>query len=219
MTSPPDRPVGSGAGDSPDGLLRIAEAIHLYLGEVQADAELCQRHEATIAVADTGHALATHEAYACSGAVEARVQQAAAALPSWQESPWWRGEGARWEQMKRALRAKARDGPGGRHPVIFRAAAWEGRPVLIQATALNARAALVLGLHFPHVPAALPELSLRTAARALRCHEQLAPGAVARPLVPFLNGPKYLTIREYLRRTMPQNLYASQCFFHGSAEY
>ena len=56
----------------------------------------------------------------------------------------------------------------------------------------------------------MPELPLRTLASVLLCHEFLVPAFVAIPL-PTPQEAASLTVSAYLKRTMPPNLYASQC--------
>jgi len=60
-----------------------------------------------------------------------------------------------------------------------------------------------------------PELPLRLMASLLRCQDALLPEFIAKAQSPYSHHDiKFLTVREYLTKHMPENLYASQCLQH-----
>lgn len=213
MTRQGDR-IGSSVGvDGADGLDRLADALLTYLNEVQNAADICRRHQALTVVHATRRCLTTTQRFQATQKLYEHLKKAAVTLPPWEESPWSKMQLRRWEQLGRAVSTRAE-----MCTLQLRGVAWEEHPVLIHAVTSRSPDVVDIVLRLPAVPADLPELPSFTLARALRCHEHLVPDVVARPLsIGMDGGSASLTVPDFLKRTMPRNLYASQCFFAPGA--
>lgn len=206
-------PTGPQLAASSDDLKLLTDALLAYLHEVQTDAKTCRHHVATTAIRHTSGCLSTLQQFPAGKITEEHLRKAVARLASWEESPLAKGARGRWKRLRQTINEQTEE------KLLFSTGvAWEGYPVWIHA-AVSERALLTVELLLPSLPGDLPTLPSRMLATALRCHEYLIPNMVARPLSPATGGRGggYLTIPEYFRRAIPQNLYASQCFFAQSA--
>ena len=202
-----------------DGLVSVTTALAGYLEEVDEACRTCLQHERTTVVSHAGGALRLTRFFPRSRATVAYIRRAAGGLPDWRQSPFRGAVRKGWERIREETVASPTTGPGGRL-LLVRGISWEGRPVLVRVSAVGADRRLEVELHLPHVSPDLWELPLRTAAHGLLCHALLLPARVASPLpiAPVLpNG--FCTLRQFLTRTAPQNLYSSQCFSDPGAAY
>jgi hypothetical protein len=191
-----------------DALDVLTEAMVSYLDEVNDARAVCMRHERTAsAYADRGimHLIRT---FPWAEEAADRVRDAAERLPRWGRSPL-RDAGLGGRGCKKADGRPA----GSGRPIFSRGVAFEGRPVLVCISRMDGGQVLGLELLLPRILLGLPELSLRQAASGLLCHEYLLAEAVAAALpAATLAEARFLPLLEYLRRTTPRSLYASQCF-------
>ena len=200
-----------------DALDLLTEAIVSYCEEIDECRRICLQHERTTVVYATPCALHLVQLFPWKEKTLAHLRLSVERLPQWDTSPFWKSEKSSWTTLLRNIGKRAI--PGARHPLLARGIAWEGRPVLVCASSVQGESLLRLELLLPPILADVPELPLRVVASGLFCLESLLPERVA-AAVPAAAVPqgRSLPLLEYLRRTMPQNLYASQCFSLGGAE-
>jgi len=201
-----------------DGLASLETALAAYLEEIDEYRNICLQHERTTAVFITGQTLRIVKQFGCEQRAVAYLREATNRLPIWKKSPFFATSRKTWIGLEKE--ATERNGTGASaRPLLARGIAWEGWPILVCAWSIQEQGLLQLDLCLPPVATELPELPLRRAATALRCHAHLLPDWVARPRpLPKLAQPGSLMLREFLERAMPQNLYASQCLSLRGAE-
>jgi hypothetical protein len=204
-----------GAPADADGLSALAAALAAYLAELDGYRAVCLRRGRSASIWDGGDGLRVRQEFGAADAVAETLRAAVLRLPGWDETAWWPAGRERWAGLMRRTKAEAASAGGRR--VALRGVAWDGRPALVSAGVPPGAAWLCVELVLPPLPADLPELPLRRVARALGCHEFLVPPSVALPPQASPGGGA-LTVREYLKRAMPNNLAVSQCIFGGGAE-
>ena len=193
-------------------LYSLSGALLSYLQEVQEQHALVERHEGYVAIHTASKQLEVYRMFERNAETAQALRTAAERLPSWDQTPFWKQENNRWEKLAHEIEARmARHSK--QHPILTRGIAWNNRPVLIHAYKFEPDPRMKVELILPTIPSLLPELPLRTLAQALQCHEYLIPSYIAKPVPPYEgHDTNFDTLSQYLSRTMPQGLYASQCF-------
>lgn len=195
------------------GIYSLTGAILSYLQELHEQHALVERHEGLAAIHTTkSKQLEVYRMFDRNAETAEALRRAAESLPSWKETPYWKKESNKWEKLVRDIDARmARHSE--LHPIVTRGITWNNRPILIHAYKFEPDPRMKLELILPTIPSLLPQLSLRTLADALHCHDYLVPSYIAKPLPPYEgHDTNFQTLSEYLSQTMPKELYASQCF-------
>ena len=204
----PPSPIPSDSPAVSDTLL--AEALGSYLDEVAQYRSLCTKHEVTTGLCEEGEALHVLRLFPASDVIARHLCQAAARLPSWNESTAWKGNKQEWQELERSMRSR-RAGCEQQSPLVTRGIAWDDLPLLLFADTRKRDSVLKIDLLIPPLREDLPLLPLRTIAQTLLCHAYLVPEVISPPLpLSKLHGDRASAISEYLKRTMPHLLYASQ---------
>lgn len=190
----------SGRSQPPhDSLALCAEAILHYLEEVNRCWKVCRQHAQTAAVQDSDQYLVVFREFHHDDSVLEYLQGSSKQLECMEDD----------QQNKR--RAE-----GASHVVMSRSIVWETLSLRVRASLHPAASLLRVDLIVPTHHGDLPQLPLRLLARALRCHDFLLPRCITAPLPLGLDETPF-SIRRYLTRAMPQNLYASQCISPSGA--
>lgn len=213
MSNETPPPETNPSGDS-GGLSALTTALSLYVEEVADDCRICRRHWETTGVFVAGAGLRLTRYFVHTKPVMSHLRRAACRLPGWRASPFWGGDGVRWESL---LQAVVAEDAAADHGLVVRGVSWWGRPVLVR-TFPQKEGLLALELTLPCVSRDLPESPLRRVADGLRCHSHLIPDGVAAAIDRSrMRQPGSCSVWAYLTRAMPQGLFASQCVL-GSAE-
>jgi hypothetical protein len=199
-----------------DGLSTLVQGMYAYLTELDTYRSICLRHELTASIRVEGDALCVSRTFTLHFATVTCLKNCSNRCPGWEFTPYWGLQRSEWDVLKKHIDAQMRENSKVRAMGTL-GIAWDHRPMLINPFILSADAKLVVELILPRLASPLPELPLRAVAQALRCHEYLVPAAIATPL-PMPTSDREWGIRAYLQRAMPQDLIASQCFRHNSAE-
>jgi hypothetical protein len=180
----------------------LATALAAYLASVERDSRLCLAQE-QFAWVSGGEDVRISWTLPADRGVTAALRASVAGLPGWDESPFWHSGLRRLEGAPGPLPA----------PLVVRGVCWQGRPVLVEARRESRRGRLRVELLLPALLRDWPELPLRRLADGVRCYLRLVPDDLARA-APRGPGPSpgAETVTAYLTRTMPPDLYASQCF-------
>lgn len=204
--TPPQAP-----GDGVGGLNELATAISAYLEDVDDDWRVCAEHEGVASARIIRGVLCLTRQFPWSPAAARAATEASCRLPDWAESPFWVSDGADWQALEAEVVRQGRREPGA-VTCFLRGRSWGGRGVLLRATRLKAGPWLRIEVYLLPIRRDLAELPLRLVAQGLCCHAALVPGKRLRPFPlpsPLPSGT--WTVRGYLKRAMPKNLYASQC--------
>lgn len=199
---PTDLPVEPGHSD---GLSSVVEGIYAYLLEIDAYRAVCRRHEGTATVDEQEGSLRVTRRFQNRGETTAHLTAAVRLLALRQRCRGRRGNG----RGRRGC-SVARDNNLDICSLVRRNIIWEGRPLRIGVREQGSRTVLHVDLCVYPPASDQSELPLRAVATALRCHEFLVPDTVALPLPGPGEGQERGSIREYLARAMPANLYASK---------
>lgn len=190
----------------------LSGALHMYFEEIESDAALCYKHGSTAAIHDRGNSLQIYRLFKRDEVTAQQIRDFTDALPTWEESLFFsRGETEKsWMKMQRDV--EARMPKRNQHPIITRGVSWEGLPILIHAYKFEPDPVMKVELVLGAYQSPVPKLSLRVVAAMLRCHEYIVPEYISTSLPPYeKHEAKFLTIAEYLTRSMPENLYATKC--------
>lgn len=202
--------------DLPFDHATLVRALVGYLHDVDEDFRACLRHDPTTAVYATHQDISLVRLFPASDVTIASVREGTERLPSWRQSPFWGVVRARWEAVDRqdAARGSTNNRPS---LAVSRGVSWAGRPVHVSARPVAEGTLLRVELLLPHVPREVPELPLRQVAHGLLCHAYVLPGRVAEPF-PLRSHPQPGSegVLQFLRRTMPENTYASHCIFKAA---
>lgn len=186
-----------------DGMPDLAEAILGYLLEIDGYRDTCLRCEGTAVVRAGSPGLEVIRYFARHDDTVSQLRSTIGRLsvrPSRNHHPFPMSLGT-------VSKSQAHDDSG---PLLRESIVWENRAALVHVTAADADAMrLQVSLLFPSVEGDLPKMPLRMLADALLCHEFLIPATVATPL-PAKPDATSQAVCDYLKRTMPRNLYASQ---------
>ncbi len=200
------------AHDPNDGLSLASEAIHDYLMEIHSMGNICLRHANTAAIHDRGDILQVYRLFKREELTARTLRKASNELEGWEHSPFWPSERIHWTKLAAEV-ARRVDRHSRQHPIVTRGILWNGRPFLIHAYKFEPDPVMKVEIVVPDLPDSIEELPLRAVASSLECHEYLVPSYITTPLAPWVHHEaKFSTISEYLSRTMPTQLYASQCF-------
>ncbi len=200
------------AEQSIDGLHSLAGAILSYLQEVQEQRAIVERHEGSAAIHTAGKELQVYRMFDRSADTAQALRRATESLSPWDQTPYWKQEGNKWEKITRDIEARMAK-HSEQHPILTRGVAWHSRPMLIHAYKFETDPKMKVELILPTIPSPLPQLPLRSLAEALQCHEYLIPSYCAKALPPYEgHDANFLTLSEYLSQNMPKELYACQCF-------
>jgi hypothetical protein len=194
----------------PDALTPLTEALYGYLAEIEEYRALCAENQSRAFVhmgEEVNHVVRW---YALTDRAAACVRASLERLPGWEASPYWAAENACWQEL--ASRQRSATG-GSPRRIALRGVAWKGKALLIDAAACPREQVLtVAALLLPVRHPVFPELPLRAVALSLACLEFLLPAAVASPVPTGASrDPATFTIKKFLERAMPKNLFASQC--------
>lgn len=203
---------------STGGLSLLSTAIYGYLEDIANIKVLCGQYEANTAIHDRGRTLQVYRLYERHADTARSIRDMTQSLPSWKESLFWETEYNKFEKLERDVTARMKKHEK-LHPIATRGVSWERWPMLVHAYKFEPDPVMKVELVIPKCSSPLPELPVRDIVRALQCHSHLVPECVAKPLDPWTrHEAKFSTISEYLSRTMPDNLYATQCFQKSPSE-
>lgn len=197
-----------------DGLGTLTEALASYLDEIDGYRMTCLKHETSTAVRVERRLVRLSRLVRDDTTVRTHLQSVAARLPGWEVSPYWTMDGEAWQ--RRTQRLSQEQGKKALQTLFTRCIAWDGLPMFLQVHPGKAERTIAVELILLPFTPVLPQLTLRLIAILLRCHEHLLPSWLAAAL-PQPITKSSVSIREYLERTMPQNLYARQCILAASA--
>ncbi|MDD4628397.1 MAG: hypothetical protein PHE68_03330 [Candidatus Peribacteraceae bacterium] len=192
----------------------IAFAFHAYLEEQEECRAICACHSQTAAIHDRGKELQIYRLFNCDEITARHIRVTAEALPSWEYSIYWQKDGVShrlWKKMQNEVRQRMIK-HDKIHEIITCGVEWEGRPVLIHAYKFEPDPVMKVELILAPYVSPVEELSLHIIASLLRCHTHLVPEYIAEALPPYKrHETRFLTVSDYLSKTMPRSLYAAQC--------
>lgn len=193
MTGADPRTEDPGEPEHTDALACVSAGLYAYLLEIDGYRAICSRHQGTAVIVARSEVLRVVRFFESRSGAVAHLTTALMQLSHWPEH----GPAA-------AIH------PGRSFPVEGEFV-WENRQLGIRTRRL--RAGLLVGVELTAPPwdGDLLELPLRRLANVLRCHEFLIPEIKHPAAAPPAGEDGFLGIREYLKRTMPPNLVASQC--------
>lgn len=194
-------------GDS--SLVFAAKALNLYIRDVEVQRALCSKHLATAAIHDKGQELQIYRQFDRREETAASIRRFGDLLPSWDETLEWATQKSHLIKVQKAIERRM-EKHTRQNPVYTRGVAWEHRPVLIHAYKFEPDPILKLEIVLPSVKRHIEELPIHLVCCALRCHEYLVPEFVAPAKPPYeRHETDFLTLTEYLSRTMPSGLLAT----------
>ncbi len=190
----------------------LAGLLCRYLADIDGMQSICRKHEGTSAIHTKGKELQVYRMYLSGSKLAEHLHEAAGKLPGWEESPFWSMSGGSWEKIRKEVEDHVERHSSQVH-ISSRGVLWEDTPVLIHAYKFDADKYLKIELILPEYASPLPVLPLRRIIQALHCHEFLVPEFIAKPKPPYAgHEADFLTLTDYLSRTMPPELYATRCF-------
>jgi hypothetical protein len=195
---------------SDNGIGLLASAAYEYLSEIEKLRSLCERHAKSTAIHEKGNGLQVYKMFPRERSIASSIHRTTKTLCDWNTSQFWQPNRSDLEKVERDIRARLT-----KHKkldeILTKGVAWESRPILIHAYKFQTDSCLKVELVILEID--VPELSLHTIASALRLHEYLVPDYIAHAKPPYERHEcAFATIWEYLWRTMPKELYATQCF-------
>lgn len=197
---------------SENGILPLVKGIYAYLQEIDHYRSVCERHAATAAIHTKGEALQVYRLFARDADAARTLHQVTKSLPSWEESCFWKGDGQCWKKLQRDVESRMQK-HSEQHPIVTKGIAWRSMPVLIHAYKFEPDPMMKVELMVPKISLRSNELPIARLANVLECHEYLLPSYSAKALPLYhRHDVNFLTLGEYLSRTMPPSLYASSCF-------
>jgi hypothetical protein len=190
--------------DATATLVDLTTGLYAYLTEVDAYGVICRRHRGRVLVGDDGD-VAVIRSFQETEKALAHLQIALTTMPPCPVGPA-KGKSPRrpqtcgWWTSKEVITS-----------VLQRTILWEGRRCSVHVWRIEPCSVLNVAVVLRPFGGDVPELPLRKVAIALRCHEALVPLTVAEASIVDPIRP-LLAMEDYLRRAMPSNLWASQCF-------
>lgn len=179
--------------EAEQNLKQLASCILDFVMELDGYRQTCICHDKSTAVtlAKNG-TLWIRKKYKWSDSMQEIVQRTLSVLDGWEESPWWNSS-RQWNELQKRVEQKEK-------PLFCKGVDWEGWPMLVsveidQDVATVATASPLVGSE------TLPELPLRKATMALKCHEFLVPEWVTAVTLVSKSSRGEYPIRSYLRRT------------------
>lgn len=194
-----------------DGLEMLAEAVHLYLGEIEECRAICELHKDTAAIHTKGKELQVFRMFKRDDTAITYLKNMTKQMPGWEESPHWLATGQKWQKLERDVTSRMK-----KHtkqiPIATKGVDWEGTPILIHAYKFETDPNMKLELILPDYESDTTPLPIQAIAEALRCHDHLLPQYMATALPPYeRHETAFQTIPEYLAAHMPPARYASHC--------
>lgn len=188
----------------------IAKAINLYLREVEDQRALCLKHHQTTAIHDKGQELQIYRQFDRAEEIASSIRKFGDLLPSWDTTLEWADQKNNLLSLQKSIERRM-ERHSKQHAVYTRGVAWGHRPVLIHAYKFEPDPVLKLEIVLPGIKRHIEELPIHIICSALRCHEYLVPEFIAKPKPPYERHKiDFLTLTEYLTKTMPKDLYATQ---------
>lgn len=193
-----------------ENLVAVCSSLNLYVREVETQRALCAKHLTTAVVHDKGKELQIYRQFERKEEVAASIRRFADLLPGWEEALEWDSQNAYLSRIQKSVERRM-EKHAKQHAVYTRGVAWEHRPVLIHAYKFEPDPRMKLEIILPSVRRHFDELPLHRVCSALRCHEYLIPEFVAAPRPPYEgHETDFMTLSEYLSKTMPKGLYATE---------
>ncbi|MFA5800052.1 MAG: hypothetical protein WC840_03785 [Candidatus Peribacteraceae bacterium] len=193
-------------------LQNLGEVLLGYLKDIDYQYALCHKHEKTTAIHRKGKELQVYRMYQSSGKLAEHLHKAVAKLPGWEESAYWEINNKSWEKIRKEVENRVEQHSSQFH-VSCRGVLWESTPILVHAYKFDADKYLKIELILPEYKSPLQILPLKRITAAIECHEFLVPELIAKPKPPYAgHETDFLTLTEYLSRTMPPELYATRRF-------
>lgn len=193
----------------PDGVELFADAISVHFEEIEEARAICKRHEATAAIHDRGQALQIYRMYKRDDEAATCLRTSTDILPTWEKSALFCTNGKTWKKSEAELNNRMKKNPKLLR-ILTQGVLFEDMPILIHAYKFDDDTHMKIEL-IPQ-PVMHSQLPINLVASVLRCHEFLVPEHVAKPLPPYSHHEaRFSTIWEYLERTMPADLYTTEC--------
>ena len=184
-----------------------AKVAYAFARDLHEKFDLCAKHNGTTAIHTKGKTLQVFRMFDRDDRTAKHLRDAAASLPSWEETPVWDWEGSAMQKIQSQVDARTRKHPK-LLPVISRGVAWGNTPVIIHGYKYEEDPMMKLELLLPSREASQPEFALKTISAALECHEYLIPDCVATPRPPYSrHEAEFETLTQHLVRTLPEDLY------------
>lgn len=205
-------PMSSGEFSNGASTISISKAYSLYLRHISDQYALCAKHELTTAIHTKGKVLQVYRQYDRDEKTAKQIREVTDALPSWEALPYWKISASHLQKVEREVSMRMRK-HSKQHPIVTKGVEFEGRPILIHAYKFEPDPIMKLELIIPELKleSIQPELPLQRVASAIRCHEFIVPTFITLPKAPYAgHETEFLTVSEYLRKTMPKNTYATQ---------
>ncbi len=179
--------------EAEQNLKQFASCILDFVMELDGYRQTCIRHDKSTAVtlAKNG-TLWLRKKYELTDDVQETVDRTVGAMEDWKESPWWH-KWDTWDDLKERMEKREK-------PLVCTGVHWEGWPMLVCITV--SEKSVTIATASPAVGSeTLPELPLRKAAMALRCHEHIVPEWLAKPQEVQKRKNGDYPIHGYLRKT------------------
>lgn len=194
-----------------DGAQALSEALYGYLSEIDGYHMTCLKHEPTAAIHNVGQTLQVYRMFNTDEITAKHLREATDALPSWNQSTFRKNDGHRWDKLQRDITVRM-ERHTKQHPIATRGVMFEGLPLLIHAYKFEPDPMMKMEVIVPPYSSPTPELPLRLIALVLQCHEHIVPEYIASALPPYTHhDEKFLTISDFLSKTMPKKFHATQC--------
>ncbi|MBU2213836.1 hypothetical protein KKC44_06140 [Patescibacteria group bacterium] len=201
------------------GIGFMVNALSHYMQETHEHYAICDSHEKTTAIHTQGKSLQVYKQFDSKEDVAKSIREKSKTLRGWEALPEWKYIGSTCKTLQKGIEARMRRHTK-QHPVLTRGVLWEGKPVLIHSYKFEPDPIMKNEILVPETEIGVCELSLKVIASVLRCHDFLVPPYVAIAKPPYeSHDANFMTISEYLSKTMPQNMYTSQCFPQKRTEF
>lgn len=188
----------------------VAKTLNIYVREVEAQRALCEKHWRTVAIHNKGNELQIYRQFERKEEIAASIRRFGDLLPGWEETLEWKSQSAYLSRIQKAVERRM-EKHSKQHAVYTRGVAWEHRPILIHAYKFEPDPRMKLEIVLPNVQRHFDELPVHRVCSALRCHEYLIPDYIAASRPPYEgHDMEFLTLTEYLSKTMPKGLYATE---------
>ncbi len=199
-----------------DGVEMFAEALYEYLLEIESSRQICILHGNNTAIHTTdSQALEVYRLYPRNEEVADCLRTGANLLPSWEQSHFWSSNASRLNKMKSGIEGRMKRNKR-LLPLVTKGVAWQGIPLLLHGYKFEDDRlqgdVIKIEIDMIDLEAPTPELPIKLMASLLECHDFLVPNAVSAPLPPYTkHEANFITVQDFLKATMPENLYATQC--------
>lgn len=198
----------------PDGLELLRDALYGYFMEIESCRVICARHESEAAIHSKGKTLQLYRLFKRDEVTAKQIINAVKELPGWEESIYYKKGGKLhrlWEKMYKEVEHRMVKHKKLRS-IVTRGVEWEGLPILVHGYKYEPDPVMKVELLVAPYESPAPELPIQIMSSLLRCHEHIVPEYIASPLPPYeRHEAAFEMISDYLSRTMPKDLYATQC--------